>query len=158
MIRTLKLKWKCLALVYCWWRRPFRPWSPQHCHSGECCTIHLFFPAASTRNCLCICADKGKGHFGKQQRWPGGRPLRRWRVHLYEEKIMTAEGVWAFLQAQSFHLLCDVIIASLSLYLSGEALSALWSLGWLQLWLLSANCPGCASFHRRVQQSCSFHH
>lgn len=145
------------ALVCHWGRRPFRPWSPQRCHSGECCTIHLFFPAGSVRN-SCICADKGKGYFGNQHRWPGGRPLRQWRAHLLYEKIMTAEIIWAFLQTQSSHPVGHFVIASLSLYLSGKAWNAHWRAGWLQLWLFCAHCPGYASFHRRVQQSCSFHH
>lgn len=107
VMRILKIKWKCRPVVYHWGRRPLRLWSPLLCHSGECCTIHLLFPAGSARNCLCICADRGKGHISKQQRWPGGRLLRRWRAHLlYEKKITTAEIVWAFLQAQSFCPLC----------------------------------------------------
>lgn len=113
-MRVLKLNWKCLAPVLLLGQRTVEAlMSTQHHHSGEHCTIHLVFPAGSARRCLCICADKGEGHFGNQQRWQGGRSLRSWRAHLYERVIMTAEIVWAFLQAQSF--LCCATLSFLLL-------------------------------------------
>lgn len=132
VMRVLKLNWKCL-------------W-PCFAAGAECCwgpgvlSITTVNTAQFTWSSLleepggvCICADKGEGHFGSQQRWQGGRSLRSWRAHLSEKLIMTAGIVWAFLQAQSFLCCATLVTASLSLCVPGTVLDTHWSRGWRQL-------------------------
>lgn len=82
--RDLKLKLKCPVLIQHRERGRFKPWSPQHCHSVECC----LFPTGSGRDCLCISADNGSWWVTSRESW--------------EEGCWGGEGLSFFLEGKSW--------------------------------------------------------